>query len=123
MTSSVEGEARTDSSQMGSGGTGEGILLGAKQFANAGLAELEHGAELLLRKSRLFTRALHLDEFAPGVHHEIQVDLGSGIFNISQVQQRLAGKDAYADSGDRMDQRILRQLAFGDQLANGEGER
>ena len=48
----------------------------------------------------MFAGALHFDEVLRVLHHDVHVDVGSGIFYIAKVAERLARNDAHRDGGD-----------------------
>ena len=86
-------------------------------------AQGEHLGQLGLAEGGLFAGALQFDEFARGVHDEVQIHLRRGVFRVAKIQQGLLLDDADADGGDGAAQRVCGQLAFGHQLADRQGER
>ena len=79
--------------------------------------------QLRLAESSLFAGALQFDEFARGIHYQVEVHRGGGIFRVAKVQQRLLPDDADAHRRDGVPDWIGRQPAFGQQLADGQGQR
>ena len=73
----------------------------------------------------MFARALHFDEVLRILHHDVHVDIGSGIFYIAKVAERLARNDTHRDGGDAVLEDLLRDAeAFLDFLeCDGEGDK
>src|SRR5579859_1971320 len=96
----------------------KGALLGGEQFLDTGLAQAEQFRELGFAESRFLTGALQLDEFALGIHHQVQVHRSCGVFGVTQIEQGLPIHDADADRGNSMEERIDKEFAFLRQLFN-----
>ena len=73
----------------------------------------------------MFARALHFDEVLRILHHDVHVDIGSGIFYVAQVAERIAIDDTHGDCGDAVLEDLLRDAeAFLDFLErDGEGDK
>ena len=73
----------------------------------------------------MFARALHFDEVLCVLHDDVHVDIGSGIFYIAKVAERLAIDDTYGNGGNAVLENLLRDAeAFLDFLErDGEGDK
>src|SRR5690606_15575397 len=57
-------------------------------------AEFDQRIELTLVERRAFGRTLHLDEESPTGDDDVHVGLGADVFDIRQIEHRLAVDDA-----------------------------
>src|SRR4030095_5186034 len=67
-------------------------------------------------------RSLYLDEFAGSIHDDVHVHGGGDVFKIIQVEHWFSANDSNAYRRHRAEQRILRQLSLGRELAHRESE-
>ena len=96
-----EGHAR------GTGVSSKSWRCAATSSRDARAAERQHGVEFRLRKGALLARALHFHKVAVLGHDEVHVHAGVFVFQVIQIEQRLAADHADADRGDALPQRIL----------------
>lgn len=89
------------------------------------LAQIEERVEHIAVEARVFARALHFDEVLGVLHHDVHVDIGSGVFYIAQVAERLAIDDTHGNGGDAVLQDLLSDAqTFLDFLEReGEGDK
>ena len=73
-----------------------------------------------ISESRFLARALKLDKFTGGIHHQIQVHGRPDILGIAQVQQWDTLHNADADRGNTGFKRTDRKFFFFDQFADRE---
>jgi len=65
---------------------------------------------------------LQLDEFADGIHDEVEIHFGGGVFGVAKIEQRLFVDDAHAHGGDGVRQGTFSEFAFRDEAADGDGQ-
>src|SRR5262245_14575955 len=78
----------------------EGAALERDKAADAALGDRQQRIEPGTAEGHLLGRPLHLDELAGAGHDDVHVHLGARVFDVVQVQHRLALHDADADRGD-----------------------
>ncbi len=79
--------------------------LQVAQVGAAGDTEIEQSVELALVERRTLGGALHLDEQAAAGHHDVHVGLGAHVFDVGEVEHRLAVDDADRHGRDGVEQR------------------
>ena len=100
----------------------QGLALGSHQLLNAAFAVVQQAAELLGGEGTTLAGALQLDEFALLVHDQVHVHLGRGVLHIAQVAAGGVVHHAHRDRCHLVDDGALQQLAFADELIDGEGQ-
>ena len=84
------GRSRSSSSTEGGG-------LGGGQVVDSGQRQVEELVHLLARERPLLAGALDLDQVSVGGAHHVHVDLGVGVFDVLEIEQRRTVDDAHRD--------------------------
>ena len=56
----------------------------------------------------MFAGALHFDEVLGILHHDVHIDVGSGVFHVAEVAKWVARNDANGNGRDAVFQNLLR---------------
>src|SRR5450830_5108 len=88
------------------GSVGQRSVLQLENLGHAFLGQCQHGIQLSRLEWRTFGGTLHFDETTGAGHHHVQVGLGGGVFQVVQVQHRLALVHAHRHSGDHLLERV-----------------
>src|SRR6266513_1817460 len=88
-----------------SGSTGS-LLLGRRDPLDSHRRQLEQLIQALARERRSLGGRLHLDEASLPGHDDVHVDLGTRVFRVVEVEQRLAVDYADGNGRDRVRQRL-----------------
>src|SRR5438876_6921324 len=88
-----------------SGSTGS-LLLGRRDPLDSHRRQLEQLIQALARKRLSLGGRLHLDEASLPGHDDVHVDLGTRVFRVVEVEQRLAVDYADGNGRDRVRQRL-----------------
>ncbi len=86
-------------------GGADRLLLNNEQAPNALLREVEQAIHGGTVEWFTFSRALDLDVLAAISHDHVEINLGTRIFGVAQIEQRLATNDSHTDGGDGAPQR------------------
>src|SRR5688572_12866392 len=77
--------------------TGNRLLLKSLQLRDANAGERDHCCHLSVIEGGFLARRLYFDELTAASHHDVHVDIGSGVLFVIEVQQGLTFDDADAD--------------------------
>src|SRR5882724_3685566 len=88
-----------------SGSTGS-LLLGRRDRLDSHRRQLEQLIQALARERLSLGGRLHLDEASLPGHDDVHVDLGTRVFRVVEVEQRLAVDYADGNGRDRVRQRL-----------------
>src|SRR5262249_47367635 len=100
----------------------QGFELPREQLADAVGREVQQLVELMAAQGVAFGRALHFDEAAAVVHHDIHVGFGVRVLGVVEIEHRHARPDTDGHRGDLAVNRALAQCAFTYERVDGVDE-
>src|SRR5471032_425686 len=81
-------------------------VLQFEDFGHAFLGQGQHGVQVGRLEWRAFGGALHFDETTAAGHYHVQVSLGSRVFQVVEIQHRLALVHAHRYGSDHLLERV-----------------